>query len=201
MMMMLLIAVGVGFFFFMRKKAPGTTAAAPPTMPGPAQLLAGAQGQFSAREEPQYTSVTPAVNPNVGVILDPYTLQGKAQLPIISGSVVSRDPYLFTPQSAGMCQCNDQTCCYYAPFYEKHAYEQLPGPETRECRSVLYGDQFTACQDAVTAFQQHYSQELKTSYARAHAAHDITRHLAARPAKAYLHSRLASVRTNKMFGF
>lgn len=204
MMVMMGIAVIAGLYFFIKKKGDGSGSGSGGTSMSTPQInqapSASQQGQFSIGTEPQYTSVLPAINPNVGVPLDPFTIPGKASLPIISGAVVSTDPYLFTPQSAGMCQCNEATCCYYSPFYEKFSYEQLPGPETRVCQSVEFGDKLQACNTAVSGFQTHYAQEIKSSYARALAAHDMRIHLSNRPVKAALMAQRNRARAARIIG-
>lgn len=200
MVVMLALAAGVGYFFFIRKSSSSISGTTTPAQVNPAPSAAS-QSLFSMGTQPQYSSVQPQIDPNTGVPLNPYTIPGKAQLPIISGSVVSTDPYLFTPQSAGMCQCNDQTCCYYSPFYEAHSLEALPGPETRVCKTVSFGDQLSACNLAVSGFQTNYQQEVKASRARAMIAMDQRAHISARPAKAMLLNIRNRNRHRRMFGF
>lgn len=141
-----------------------------------------------------YTPETISYNPLQGVVEDPFT-SAKAEIPIISGSIKTTDPFKFSPEAAGSCQCNDQTCCFYSPFFAEHG---LVGSYAgaRVCKSVLFGDQVTACNDAFSEQQR----KATAGYARAFVAFDQQRHLSYRPVKAFKAARLAEARASRKLG-
>ena len=96
----------------------------------------------------------------------------KIGLPIISGSEDFQDPSKFRHRAQGLCQCDEEKCCYNSDYFTKSGRRNKT-----TCANIQYGLTPQACDQAFAKFDHDTTSNL----AYALAAENIRKYYSSRP--------------------
>lgn len=147
---LILVAVigiaAIGGFFLLKRRGMG---AEPTEMPPDAEA-AGAAGDKFWETLPLPGTATEIGEPAGGGLTS--IAKGKVGVPI-TGGINFGDAGAFSPLEAGNCQCDNDRCYYYQPFFTKSGEYKTNYAAPRKSIKIQWGDKVTACEKLLSEFE------------------------------------------------